>query len=60
MPARFAVDELTVIALPDVENQAVKTAVGLYVSDSVGVEQAASGIATVNAGIVQVWAAVPR
>ena len=60
VPARFAVDVLTVISLPDFENQPVKTAVGLYVSDSVGVEQAASGIATVKAGIVQVCAAVPR
>jgi len=47
LEARPASDELIVIALDETVYQAVAASVGLYVSVSVGVEQAASGIATV-------------
>ena len=47
LPARLGSEVLTVIALDETEYQAVFASVGLNVSVSVGVEQAASGIATV-------------
>ena len=45
--ARLASDELIVIALDDSEYQAVFASVGLYVSVSVGVAQAASAFTIV-------------
>ena len=47
VPARLAVEELTVMVLDETEYQVVAASVGLNVSVSVGVAQAASGIATV-------------
>ena len=47
LPTRLTSDEVTVMVLVETEYQAVFESVGLKVSVSVGVAQAASGIATV-------------